>query len=307
MKILLTGGTGMVGRNLLEHPEISKFQVLAPNRTELDLRTYEKAEAYLKAHRPDMVIHAAAKVGGIHANMTQMVDFLVENLDVGRNVLMACVNTGIKRVLNLGSSCIYPRAAENPLRESSILTGELEPTNEGYALAKLTAMRLCQYINKQYPGFEYKTLLACNLYGRYDKFDPGQSHLVPAILHKLHQAKQQGQGQIEIWGKGDARREFMYAGDFADCILRVIERWNEAPELMNVGLGHDFTINEYYAAGVDVVGAKVEFVHDLAKPVGMMRKLLNVERQNKFGWAPKTSLVEGMQKTYEYYTKEVVK
>jgi GDP-L-fucose synthase len=302
-KVLLTGGRGMVGKNILEHPLAIDFDFLAPTSANLDLRDFAKTQDYFSKYLPDFVIHTAGLVGGIQANMTRPVDFLVENVDLGRNVIMASRNTGVKKLLNLSSSCMYPRNAENPLIEDLILQGELEPTNEGYALAKIFAMRLCEYIHKEDSSFNYKTFIPCNLYGRFDKFDPKHSHLIPAIIHKVHLAKLNNEKIVEIWGDGTARREFMYAGDLADAILRSISNFEGTPYLMNIGLGHDYSINEYYETVAKVVGWKGEFVHDLSKPVGMKQKLVSIERQKNWGWSAVTSLEEGISEAYEYYLK----
>ncbi len=295
----------MVGRNLLEHPSLDQFEVLAPGSRELDLRNFGSVQTYLQQHQPDMIVHAAGKVGGIQANMREPVGFLLDNLDMGRNIVWAAHQTGVKRLINLGSSCMYPRNHAEPLSEEMVLKGELEPTNEGYALAKVVTARLCDYVMREDASFQYKTLIPCNLYGRYDKFDPAHSHLVPAIIHKVHQAKQSGQATVEIWGDGTARREFMYAGDLADAIQRAINSFDTLPTYMNVGLGHDHTINDYYQAAAEVMGYTGGFVHDLSKPVGMARKLVSVERQQAWGWSARHALRDGIEKTYNYYLKEI--
>ena len=294
----------MVGRNVLEHPAISDFEVLAPCSSELDLLDFNAVQAYFRKHQPDMVVHAAGKVGGIQANMREPVSFLMHNLDMGRNIVWAAHQAGIKRLINLGSSCMYPRNHSEPLREDMVLKGELEPTNESYALAKVVTARLCDYITREDASSQYKTLIPCNLYGRYDKFDPVHSHLLPAIIHKVHQAKQSGQQTVEIWGDGTARREFMYAGDLADAIARAINNFDALPIYMNVGLGHDHTINEYYQVAAEVMGYTGGFTHDLSKPVGMARKLVNVERQQAWGWSAQSDLHTGIEKTYDFYLKE---
>jgi len=294
----------MVGRNLLEHPAIGEFEVLAPRSSELELRDFDAVQSFLKVNQPDMIIHAAGKVGGIQANMREPVGFLMDNLDMGRNIVWAAHQAGIKRLINLGSSCMYPRNHDEPLREEMVLKGELEPTNEGYALAKVVTARLCDYIMREDAAFQYKTLIPCNIYGRYDKFDPAHSHLVPAIIHKVHQAKQSGQETVEIWGNGTARREFMYAGDLSDAIMRAVNTFDTLPNYMNVGLGHDHTINDYYQAAADVMGYTGGFVHDVSKPVGMARKLVSVERQQAWGWSARHELRDGIEKTYNYYLKE---
>jgi GDP-L-fucose synthase len=302
--ILLVGGSGMVGRNLLDHPEINRFDLLAPNSKELDLRDLSATESYLKKIRPEMIIHAAGKVGGIQANLREPVSFLLENLDIGRNLIWASFKAEVKQLINLGSSCMYPRNHFDALREEQILQGELESSNEGYALAKIVTAKLCDYISRENVTYQYKTLIPCNIYGPHDKFDPAHSHLVPAIIHKVHQAKERGAGSVEIWGDGLARREFMYAGDLANAIISAIDNFETLPNYMNVGLGKDFSINEYYQAAKDVMGYSGKFIHNLSKPVGMARKLVNVEKQTKWGWSPQTDLRSGLKKTYEYYLRK---
>lgn len=296
----------MVGRNLLEHPSLSVgFEVLSPSSRELDLCDSMAVDAYMHAHLPDVVVHAAGRVGGIQANMREPVAFLVDNLEMGKNLLLSAKRAGVRRVINLGSSCMYPRNRSEPLQEQWILQGELEPTNEGYALAKIVTARLGEYLMREHPGFSCKTLVPCNLYGRYDKFDPRHSHLVPAIIHKMHLARTEGRDKVEIWGDGTARREFMYAGDLADAVVRALYRFDELPVTMNVGLGHDYTINEYYAAAAEVVGWRGDFVHDLTKPVGMARKLVSIERQIAWGWQAQHDLRTGLERTYNYYLEQL--
>lgn len=300
-KLFLTGGSGMVGRNLREHAAAADWDIMAPSSRELDLMDAAAVAEFIAAQRPDLIIHAAGKVGGISANMADPVDFLDRNVMIGRNVIMGARQAGVTRLINLASSCIYPREAANPLSEDLILTGALEPTNEGYALAKIIALRLCQYIRHQDPAFQYKTLIPCNLYGPHDKFDPKNAHLVPAIIHKVHQARQSGASEVEIWGDGTARREFMYAADLAGAVFRAADDIDALPELMNIGLGHDHTINDYYQTVADVIGWKGNFTHDLTKPVGMARKLSDITRQTGWGWQPATTLQQGIAQTYHFY------
>ena len=291
----------MVGQNFLEHPLAGKFEIIAPRSAELDLRDFAKVAAFVKKCQPDFIVHAAGKVGGIQANMSAPVDFLVENMDMGRNIVLAARQAGVHRLLNLGSSCMYPREAPNPLQEEMILTGELEPTNEGYALAKIMTARLCQYISTEDDSFHYKTFIPCNIYGRHDKFDPAHSHLIPAIIHKIYQAIQDNHAPVEIWGDGQARREFMYAADLADAMMSAVEKFGELPTYMNIGVGDDNTITTYYEAVAKVLGYEGEFIYDTSKPVGMMRKLVSVEKQTKWGWSPQVSLEDGIARTYDYY------
>lgn len=291
----------MVGRNIAEHPDAAGWNLLLPRRPELDLLDNAAVLAYVDRHHPDAIVHAAGRVGGIHANISHPVEFLVENTDMGRNVIMAAMQVGVPAVLNLGSSCMYPRDVDGLLREEMILTGELEPTNEGYAIGKIFAARLCDYIRRTRPELQYKTLIPSNLYGRYDKFDPRHSHLIPAIIHKVHEARRTGATEVEIWGDGTARREFLYAGDLADAIWRAIGDVESLPGYLNIGLGADYSVNEYYAAVAEVIGWGGRFVHDLSKPVGMRRKQVDVGRQTEWGWRPGHSLREGLAKTYQYY------
>lgn len=301
MKILLTGATGMVGRNILEDQNFQIFEIFAPKRNELNLFKYEDVLIYIEKIKPDFVIHCAGRVGGIQANMAHPVDFLIENLDINRNVILASYKAQVKNLINFGSSCMYPRNAPNPLHEELILTGELEPTNEGYALAKITAQRLCAYIKKENLKFNYKTLIPCNLYGCFDKFDPKASHLVPAVIRKLHEAKENNLNEVEIWGDGTARREFMYAGDVADCVYKALTDFESMPDIMNVGLGIDYSVNDYYKAAAEVVGYTGKFKHDLSKPVGMKQKLTAVDKAQQWGWRSQTSLLDGLAKTYQYF------
>lgn len=301
LRILITGMTGLVGRNFLEHPDIDHFDLLTPSHSELDLLDGTAVLDYLFRHKPDMIIHAAGTVGGIHANIREPVRFLLENLDMGRNLIWAARQAGVRKLVNLGSSCMYPASAPNPLLEEMILTGELEPTNEGYALAKITVGRLCEYISREDPEYQYKTLIPCNLYGRWDKFDPVHSHLIAAVIHKIHQAKLAGREEVDIWGDGTARREFMYAADLADCLVVSVRQFNSMPLVMNVGTGRDYTVNDYYKAVAEVVGYEGHFVHDLSKPVGMKQKIVSIERLSAWGWQSKTTLHEGLAAIYDYY------
>ena len=302
-RILLTGASGMVGKSILEHPDINRFEFLTPSREELNLFDFNAVSTYLEKHKPDVIIHAAGKVGGIEANIKEPVNFMIENLDVGRNILLGARINGIKELINIGSSCMYPKNHTEPLSEDLILKGELEPTNEGYALSKIATARLCDYIGREDINYKYKTLIPCNLYGRYDNFDPKSSHLIAAIIHKLHQAKLNKKKSVEIWGNGLARREFMYAGDLGDLILRAIDNFDSLPNYMNVGLGFDLTVNEYYHLVADVIGFKCEFTYDKSKPVGMSRKLVSIDRLSRWGWKSKTHYNDGIKKTYDFYLK----
>ena len=300
-KLFLTGGAGMVGRNIQEHAAASGWHILAPSSQELDLTNSQAVMDYVAQHQPDLIVHAAGKVGGIGANIAEPVAFLDQNIMIGRNVIMAARMAGVTRLINLGSTCIYPRAAPNPLSEDMILQGELEPTNEGYAIAKIFALRLCEYICREDSRYLYKTLIPCNLFGPHDKFDPKNSHLLPAIIRKVHDARQDGTQTVEIWGNGEARREFMYAADLAEAIFRAADDMVGLPSQMNIGVGQDHTINDYYATVARVIGWEGTFTHDLSRPVGMQRKLSDTSRQTAWGWQPKISLEEGIAKTYAHF------
>jgi nucleoside-diphosphate-sugar epimerase len=305
MKILLTGSRGMVGHNIVKHSHAQNHEILTPASAELNLLDSESVQSYIDTNKPDMVIHAAGIVGGIQANMAEPVKFLVDNMQMGLNILMASKTHEVKRFMNLSSSCMYPRDAQNPLSEDLILKGELEPTNEGYAIAKVASTRLCEYINREDESFLYKTVIPCNLYGKYDKFDPEHSHLIPAVIRKINDAKNNNLKSVDIWGDGLARRESMYTADFADFVFYAIDNYEKMPQNINVGLGHDYTINEYYQKIADVVDYQGRFTHDLSRPIGMQQKLIDDTKLKEFGWQYQTSLEQGIQKTYEYFLSEV--
>ena len=304
-KILITGAGGMVGRNLMEHPRAKSYETLAPRRDELDLLDVMAVSDYFQAKQPDMVIHAAGLVGGIQANINSPVRFFTDNIQMGLNVVMSARACDVKRLMNLGTSCMYPRDAKNPLREDVIAKGELEPTNEGYAIAKVAITRLCEYISKENFDCYYKTVIPCNLYGKFDTFDLNNSHMIPAVIRKLSEARHNGVGVIDIWGDGLSRREFMYAGDFADFVFYALMNFDAMPQNINVGIGRDYTVNEYYKKIAEIVGYNGEFVHDLSKPTGMKQKLIDDSRLRVYGWRPKVSLELGLRKTYEYFLDEI--
>jgi GDP-L-fucose synthase len=307
LRMFLTGGSGMVGQNIQEHQKAKYWEILSPTSKELDLTNAEALRSFIKIHKPDLVVHAAGHVGGIQANIAHPVDFLDINNIIGRNVIMSSWAEGVRDLINLGSTCMYPAAALNPMSEDLILTGPLEPTNEGYALAKIMAMRLCEYINRQDTGCRYKTLIPCNLFGPHDKFDPERSHLLPAIIHKIHQAKTHDLTRVDIWGDGTARREFMYAPDLADAVWRAANNIMTCPDLVNIGLGYDFSINNYYSEVAKVIGWSGEFIYDLSRPVGMNQKLCDTSCADKWGWRAQTTLAVGIEKTYKFYLERYVK
>ena len=303
--ILLTGGSGMVGSNIINHNFSQNYKILSPTSSDLNLLNYKDLEDYIKFNKPELVIHAAGIVGGIKANINYPVKFLVENMQMGLNILMASKTQKIKKFINFSSSCMYPKNARNPLLEDSILKGELESTNEGYALSKITSTRLCEYISREDSSFLYKTVIPCNLYGKYDDFSYENSHMIPGVIKKIHDAKNKNLEFVNIWGDGLARREFMYAADIADFIYYAVENFNKMPQNINVGLGLDYSIIEYYKIIADVIGYKGKFNHDMTKPTGMNRKLIDDKRLNEFGWSHQTSLETGIKETYKYFLDKV--
>jgi GDP-L-fucose synthase len=297
--VLVTGATGMVGKNLVKSLLENGYFVLTPTRLQLDLTNAIDVLNYFRTNKIDLVIHAAGLVGGIQANMNRPHSFLSINSQIALNVINACIEQKIEKVINLGSSCMYPKDNNNELSEEMILTGPLEPTNEGYAIAKILAYKLCEYAEKEY-NLKYKTIIPCNLYGEFDNFHPINSHMIPAVIRKVHNSKLYN-SPVEIWGSGEARREFMYVGDLVDFIVWSIDKYNFLPKIVNVGLGYDYSINEYYNAVSNVIGYEGEFCYDLSKPEGMKRKLCSIEKQLALGWKAKTSLLEGIEKTYKFY------
>jgi GDP-L-fucose synthase len=294
MKILVTGAAGMVGRNLLADPRSGRHLILAPTRNELDLTDSIACDAYLVRERPDLVIHLAAVVGGVQAHIDAPATFLADNLAIGINLLGAARRAETPRLINLASSCMYPRDRQGALSEDQLLTGPLEPTNEGYAIAKIAAWKMTQAFGREAPGRLWRTLIPPNLYGPHDRYGPARSHLLAAAIAKIDRALSLDSPEVEIWGDGTARREFMFAGDLADFIWRFHDRLEDVPETLNVGVGGDATVNDYYRTVAAVMGYRGAFSHDLGRPVGMRRKLLDVTGQARLGWRPATPLVEGI-------------
>ncbi len=292
----------MVGRALREAlSREGAYHVLSPSRAELDLSEKKAVLTYLAVEKPDFVYHLAAKVGGIAANIRDPVGFFSENLEINYNMIHAAHLTGIRKLIYLGSSCMYPRGRE-VLKETDLLTGELEPTNEGYAFSKLAGMLYCKYLKSQM-NIDYKVMIPCNIYGEYDDFNLTDAHLVPAVIRKLHQAKSQRQACVEIWGDGKARREFLYVGDLVAALLMALVSYESLPSLMNIGVGLDYSIEEYYHFAATVVRYQGGFTYNLDRPSGMRQKLVDTSKIQALGWAPKVSLQEGMQRVYQYAIK----
>ena len=303
MNILLTGGSGMVGQNIIHSNHFKDCNLYSPSREELDLLNKDSINQFLKKNRIDFIIHAAGFVGGIGVNIKYPVEFLYKNLQMGFNLIIEARNSGIKNFLNIGSSCMYPKGFKNPIREEDLLSGFLEPTNEGYAIAKISTAKLCEYISREEKSFLYKTAISCNLFGRFDTFDKETSHLVPAAIIKVYEASQK-QNPVNIWGNGKARREFMYAEDLVDFIKYAVENFSKMPQYLNVGRGSDHTVFEYYKLIAEIIDYALKFEFDLSKPEGMERKLLDVSRMESFGWRNISPIPEGLRKTYGFYLDE---
>lgn len=304
-KIWIAGKNGMAGSSIARClAERGYTNIVGLPSRELDLRRKEETEAYVQEERPDCVILAAARVGGIQANIASPTDFLLENLEIQNHVIASALKYNVPRLLFLASSCIYPRLAPQPMREEYLLDGKLEPTNEGYALAKISGLKLCEYINRQY-GLAYISVMPCNLYGPGDNFDPIRSHVVPALIRKAHEAKMAKAPYITLWGTGEARREVMYSEDLADACVFLLENGYRDSQFLNVGTGVDMTIRELAEAVMEVVDYRGELRFDPSKPDGMPRKVLDVRRVTALGWQAKTPLKEGLEKTYAYYLEGI--
>ena len=303
IKILLTGSSGMVGRCILFNKKSNRYRFLTPSRKELDLLSYSKVYSYIKKNKPDIIIHAAGIVGGIQKNLREPIKFLVENIEMGKNVILSAHLNKVKKLINLSSSCVYSPKSKGPLKEDQILEGKFEPSNEAYAYAKVFNSLLCNYINKKNNKYNYKTLIPCNLFGEYDSFDPKKSHLIASIIFKINRAIKTRKNTVEIWGDGLSRREFMFTRDFSDFIYFSIKNFNKLPHNMNVGMGYDFKIKDYYKMVKKALNWKGNFIYNLDKPSGQKRKLLNIKNQKILGWKPKYSLEKSIKITNEYYLR----
>lgn len=303
-KIFVAGHRGMVGSALVRRLQADGCtSLLTRTRQELDLTDRAAVREFFAQERPEVVIDAAAKVGGIQANFQYPVEFLRDNLDIQNNLIAAAADFGVRKLLFLGSSCIYPKFAEQPIREEALLTGALEPTNEPYALAKICGIRLCQAYARQY-GKCFISAMPTNLYGPQDNFDLQSSHVLPALLRKVHEAKQSGADQVVVWGSGNPRREFLHVDDLAEACVFLLKNY-DAPEIVNIGCGEDVTIRELAELICRVVGFTGELRFDSSKPDGTPRKLLEMSKLFSMGWRPKISLEEGVASTYQWYLQSL--
>jgi GDP-L-fucose synthase len=303
-RIYVAGHLGLVGSALVRCLRAHGFDnLLVRSRRELDLLSDSQVDALFAAERPEYVFLAAAKVGGILANATRPADFIHDNLKIQLNVIDAARRCGVRKLLFLGSSCIYPKHAPQPIKEEQLLSGPLEPTNEWYAAAKIAGIKLCQAYWAQH-GFHAISLMPTNLYGPGDNFDPQTSHVVPALIRKIHEAREEGRGEVVVWGSGRARREFLHVDDLASAALFLMQRY-EQPDIINVGTGEDVTIAELAQMIARVAGYEGRFVFDASKPDGTPRKLLDVSRLHALGWRHSISLEAGMRSTCEWFAKNV--
>lgn len=299
-KILVLGGRGLVGSSIIRELAADASAVLAPTSKELDLKHQQNVLDYFSEHRPQQVYLAAAKVGGIKANNTYRADFLVENLQIQSNVFEAAFKYDVDKLLFLGSSCIYPKMAPQPIKEEYLLTGPLEFTNEPYAIAKIAGLKLAENFRRQY-GKKYFALMPTNLYGVNDNFDAENSHVIPGLMHRMHQAKLNCQKQFVVWGSGNPKREFLYVDDLARACVAIMNDSRELPFWLNVGTGEDIAIRDLANLIKEVVGYEGNLEFDSSQPDGTPRKLLDVSLIKGLGWKPRVGLREGLEKTYEFY------
>lgn len=301
-KIFVAGHGGLVGGAIVRRLQEQNYtNIILKPREELDLTHQDEVEDFFQSEKPDCVIDSAAKVGGIKANMTYPAEFLYENLQIQNNLIWSAKKYGTRKFLFLGSSCIYPRDAEQPMKEEYFSRGAPEPTNEAYAYAKIAGMKLCEYINTEF-GLDYTSCMPTNVYGENDNFDLESSHVIPSLLRRLHEAKITKQPEVVIWGSGISRREFLHVDDLADAIVWLLENYS-SKQFLNIGTGEDISIKELAYMIKDLVGYEGQLVFDTTKPDGMPKKLLDVSRLHEAGWRHKISFEEGLKSTYDWYLK----
>ena len=298
-RIYVAGHRGMVGGAVMRRLAREGCEIITADRNTTDLMRQAEVESFFRKEKPDAVVMAAAKVGGILANETWPAEFLYNNLMIEANIVQSAHEVGVAKFLFLGSSCIYPKFADQPIREDSLLTGPLEPTNEWYAIAKIAGIKLTQAYRKQY-GHDYISAMPTNLYGPGDNFDLTSSHVLPAIIRKVHRAKQSGSREVVVWGTGTPRREFLHCDDCADALVYLLKNYSGF-EHVNVGSGEDVTIRELTQIICEVIGFDGKITHDLSKPDGTPRKLMSAEKLRSMGWAPKIPLKQGIEETYKWF------
>lgn len=297
--VLVTGATGMLGQHLVPMLENKGHIVLGPSQSDLDLTDAEALSSFIASNSIDLVVHCAAYVAGIASSTTNKHHSFDINVSMGLNLIRSCIDHGVQNILNVGSATVYPSDAPQPLSESSLGQGAFEGPIEGYALAKYVVYRACAMANEQH-GVSFKTILPCNLFGPYDNFSTETGHMLPAILHRMHQAKEQENAPIVIWGDGSAKREFLYVSDLADFICFSIGKFDDLPEVMNVGSGVEISVNDMHQRMANIIGYSGELKHDLDKPVGRLRRYLDLQNQQRLGWSPKTPFEEALAFTYDY-------
>jgi GDP-L-fucose synthase len=297
--VYVAGHGGLVGSAVVRNLERNGYSnILVRSHRELDLRNPEDVRKFFSETKPEAVVIAAAKVGGIQANSAYPVEFLLENLQIQNNLIATSFEFGVKKLLFLGSSCIYPKLAAQPIVEDSLLTGPLEPSNEPYAIAKIAGIKLCQAYARQYEA-NFISAMPTNIYGPGDNFDLEKSHVLPALIRKVHEAKVSKRSEVTIWGTGTPRREFLHADDLADALRFLLENY-DSPEIVNVGYGEDVTIHDLVQIIARVIGLDIKIEFDVSKPDGTPRKLLDSSRLQALGWQPRISLEEGIQQTYHW-------
>ena len=297
-KIYVAGHRGMVGSAIMRKLNSEGFNnIIVRTSSELDLRNQNAVNVFFEAEKPDVVVLAAAKVGGIHANNVYRAEFLYDNLMIEANIIHAAYKSKAEKLLFLGSSCIYPKMADQPLKEECLLTGELEPTNEPYAIAKIAGIKLCESYRDQY-GCNFISAMPTNLYGPNDNYDLNNSHVLPALLRKFHTAKQEGNSEVEIWGTGSPKREFLHVEDLASACFFLLQNYNEK-ELVNIGCGEEISIKDLALTIKKVVGFDGELMFDTSKPDGTPRKLLSIDKLHKLGWRHQIELEDGIKRVYK--------